>query len=54
MGGSSGGASVVDFHSGILSLNDKFVNFYKTQTGAAIVTGYDMDLLQVLKLYICF
>ncbi|MPC43799.1 2-oxoglutarate and iron-dependent oxygenase domain-containing protein 3 [Portunus trituberculatus] len=43
-GGSSGGASILDLHSGALSQGNAFVNIYKLETSRKIFTGEDFKI----------
>lgn len=47
LGGSSGGASILDLHSGALSLGQHFVNFYKTDQGKNVFTESDFNIYRV-------
>ncbi|XP_074032949.1 2-oxoglutarate and iron-dependent oxygenase domain-containing protein 3 [Leptinotarsa decemlineata] len=49
LGGSSGGATILDLHSGALSLEDKFVNFYEQNKDSKILTASDMAVYQFVR-----
>lgn len=52
LGGSSGGASILDLHSGALSRGQHFVNFYKTEEGKNVFKESDFILYRVKKMQI--
>lgn len=47
IGGSSGGASILDLHSGALSLDEKFVNLYKIERAKELFTEQDFITYRV-------
>lgn len=47
LGGSSGGASILDLHSGALSLGQHFVNIYKREDANNIFTEADFNIYRV-------
>lgn len=47
LGGSSGGASILDLHSGALSLGQKFVNIYKTDRSKNVFQESDFNIYRV-------
>lgn len=49
LGGSSGGASILDLHSGALSQGNAFVNIYKLETSRKIFTGEDFRIYSYVK-----
>ncbi|XP_004929738.2 2-oxoglutarate and iron-dependent oxygenase domain-containing protein 3 isoform X1 [Bombyx mori] len=48
-GGSSGGASILDLHSGALSMGQHFINFYKRSEGKNVFTEKDFTTYKVVK-----
>ena len=44
LGGSSGGASILDLHSGALSQGNAFVNVYKLEASKNVFTGEDFKI----------
>lgn len=48
-GGSEGGASILDLHSGALSYGKKFVNIYKLENTQKIFSPADMAVYKVVK-----
>lgn len=51
-GGSSGGASILDLHSGALSKGDKFINIYKIKEANNLFTSDDFNLYRVCIYFI--
>ncbi|KAJ8718578.1 hypothetical protein PYW08_002815 [Mythimna loreyi] len=49
LGGSSGGASILDLHSGALSLGQHFINIYKHDNAKDIFTEADFNIYRVVK-----
>ncbi|KAG0723906.1 2-oxoglutarate and iron-dependent oxygenase domain-containing protein 3 [Chionoecetes opilio] len=49
LGGSSGGASILDLHSGALSQGNAFVNIYKLDASKTIFTGQDFKIYSHVK-----
>lgn len=47
LGGSSGGASILDLHSGALSKGQHFVNIYKMEEGKKLFTETDFTVFRV-------
>lgn len=48
LGGSSGGATILDLHSGALSYNDKFINV-KAHKEKQFITPADRTIYQLVK-----
>lgn len=51
-GGSSGGASILDLHSGALSKGQYFINIYKIDSMKNLFTEEEFDTFRVSSLYI--
>ncbi|XP_041980440.1 2-oxoglutarate and iron-dependent oxygenase domain-containing protein 3-like [Aricia agestis] len=49
LGGSSGGASILDLHSGALSKGQQFVNIYKLNSMKNLFTQSDFNTYRVIK-----
>ncbi|KAF9417043.1 hypothetical protein HW555_005795 [Spodoptera exigua] len=49
LGGSSGGASILDLHSGALSMGQHFVNIYKREDAKHIFSETDFNIYRVVK-----
>ncbi|CAH1155618.1 unnamed protein product [Phaedon cochleariae] len=49
LGGSSGGATIMDLHSGALSFNDKFINVYSQHQDIKILTPSDAAIYNFVK-----
>ncbi|CAH0399416.1 unnamed protein product [Chilo suppressalis] len=49
LGGSDGGASILDLHSGALSKGKYFINIYKMEATKDIFTDKDFNTLRVIK-----
>lgn len=47
LGGSFGGASILDLHSGALSLGQNFVNIYKIDTSKSVFQESDFNIYRV-------
>ena len=47
LGGSAGGASILDLHSGALSLGQHFVNIYKREDAKNIFSDTDFNIYRV-------
>ncbi|XP_044270433.1 2-oxoglutarate and iron-dependent oxygenase domain-containing protein 3-like [Tribolium madens] len=49
LGGSSGGASILDIHSGALSFGEKFVNIYTLKGSEKFITASDLTIYKIVK-----
>ena len=49
MGGSDGGASVLDLHSGALSYGRKFINVYNLEASADVFTIPELTIYRIVK-----
>ncbi|KAI5651385.1 2-oxoglutarate and iron-dependent oxygenase domain-containing protein 3 [Phthorimaea operculella] len=49
LGGSSGGASILDLHSGALSMGNHFINIYKKEEAKNLFTEADFTVYRVVK-----
>lgn len=49
LGGSSGGASILDLHSGALSMGQNFVNIYKHASAKNLFSQNDFNIYRVIK-----
>ncbi|KAJ3661465.1 hypothetical protein Zmor_005860 [Zophobas morio] len=49
LGGSSGGASILDLHSGALSYGEKFVNIYTLENTEQLITAADLMIYKMVK-----
>lgn len=49
LGGSSGGASILDLHSGALSMGQHFVNIYKHEDAKNVFNEKDFNIYRVIK-----
>lgn len=47
IGLSSGGASILDLHSGAISSGDRFINIYKSKEAKGIFTTQDFNVYRV-------
>lgn len=47
LGGSSGGASILDLHSGALSMGKHFINIYKHENGKNLFNQNDFNIYRV-------
>lgn len=50
LGGSSGGASILDLHSGALSKGQKFINIYKHEAAKNLFDQNDFSIYRVSQL----
>lgn len=50
LGGSSGGASILDLHSGALSQGPHFVNIYRLEEGQKLFTKSDFNVFRVCSM----
>lgn len=49
LGGSSGGASILDLHSGALSFGEKFVNIHSIELSKKIFNSADLAVYKIVK-----
>lgn len=49
LGGSAGGASILDIHSGALSFGEKFVNIYTLKGSDKFITAPDLAIYKMVK-----
>lgn len=49
MGGSSGGASILDLHSGTLSYGEKFINVHSLEASKKIFNSADLAVYKIVK-----
>lgn len=49
MGGSDGGASILDLHSGALSYGKQFINVYKVESGKKLFSPTDLIVYKQVK-----
>lgn len=49
LGGSDGGASILDLHSGALSYKDKFINIYSVETKKKFITATDISIYKIAR-----
>lgn len=49
LGGSDGGASILDLHSGALSFGEKFINIYSLEEAKKIFNAADLTVYKVVK-----
>lgn len=49
LGGSDGGATILDLHSGALSLGQKFINIYSMDEAKKIFTSSDLAVYRIVK-----
>lgn len=49
LGGSSGGASILDLHSGALSMGQHFINIYKKDEAKNVFTENDFNIYRVMN-----
>lgn len=54
LGGSAGGASILDLHSGALSLGQNFVNIYKIDKAKEVFTESDFVIYRVSWFYLLY
>lgn len=52
LAGSSGGATIMDLHSGALSYKDNFINFYKS-VKTSFITQTDLKIYSVVRSVLC-
>lgn len=54
LGGSDGGASILDLHSGALSKGDGFINVYDMEEAKKIFNNADFAIYKYVNINLCF
>ncbi|CAH0546410.1 unnamed protein product [Brassicogethes aeneus] len=49
LGGSHGGATILDLHSGALSHGDKFINVYSLESGKKVVSAAELAIYKIVR-----